>query len=152
MGAAAVTDASKSPSNSRANRPPGRLSIGFAIVLGLCAAAPTVGDIGSCNGAPAEPLGAEKFFAARAQLECAHCRDCGLSSQACTIACDPRATLPIAFPEGCHPVVHDGEVCLNALDALSCGAFADVVGPAAVVPTECDFCPPPVLLEAGTTP
>ncbi len=137
--------------SSSTRRPPGRASIGFVIVLALFAAAPTVGDIGSC-GAPVEPLDASKFFAARAQIECAHCDACGLSTPACKSACDPHATIPSAFPEGCHPVVHDGEVCLNALDALGCGAFSDVVSAAAIVPTECGFCPPPVVLEGGLAP
>lgn len=134
-----------------APRAPGRVSVGLVIVLACFAAAPTVGDVGSC-GAPAEALGAAKFFAARAALECRRCRECGLSTRPCAIACDPNATLPLAFPQGCRPAVHDGEVCLNALDALGCGAFGDVVGEAALVPTECDFCPPPEILEAGSTP
>ncbi len=132
-------------------RPPGRRSIAFVIVLACCAAAPTVGDVGSCGG-PIEALDAHKYFAARAELECRHCQDCKLETNACKVACDAHATLPTAFPEGCHPLVHDGDVCLNALDALGCGAFGDAVSDTAIVPTECDFCPPPVILEAGVTP
>ena len=112
-----------------------------AIVAALCAA-PTVGDVGSC-GQKAAPLGAPEFFGARLQLECDRCRRCGYSSRACVRACDAlaRHAIPPSFPEGCSPVVHDGEVCLRALDALSCSAFGDVVSDAPIVPTECDFCP-----------
>lgn len=119
---------------------PGRPSIGFLIVLAICAAAPTVGDVGGC-GASAETLDAQKFFAQRLDLECQRCSECGLSTPTCKNACNPKAPRPLSFPEGCHPVVHDGEVCLRALEALSCSGFADVVDPDPIVPSECDFCP-----------
>jgi len=112
----------------------------FAIVVSTFVAAPTVGDIGSC-GAPVQPLDATRFFDQRLRLTCAHCQSCGLGTAACTIACDPATPRPTDFPTGCHPVVHDGDVCLNALDALSCSAFADFVSSSPIVPTECDFCP-----------
>jgi hypothetical protein len=50
--------------------------------------------------------------------------------------------LPADFPEGCAPLVHDGEVCLRALHFASCDAYRGYVDDAApTVPTECDFCP-----------
>ena len=118
------------------NRP----SIGFVIVLAFFAAAPTVGDIGGCGGTD-ETLDARKFFAERFNLECERCSECELATPACKRACDKKTIVPGTFPPGCRPVVHDGEVCLNAIEALSCSGFADVVHPEPIVPTECDFCP-----------
>ena len=125
----------------RDRKPVGRISIGFAIVLAIFAAAPTVGDIGSC-GQKAESLDAKAFFDARLDDECARCQECGLFTRACTRACDKKLLRPSTFPPGCKPVVHDGEVCLHAIESLSCNAFADLVSDFdAIVPTECDFCP-----------
>jgi hypothetical protein len=118
---------------------PGRPSTGFVIVLAILVAAPTVGDIGSC-GSPAEPLDATKFFTARLDLTCRRCDDCGVIAPNCKNSCDRNRIVPHAFPSGCSPVVHDGDVCLDALDALSCTAFDDFVE-RGIVPTECDFCP-----------
>ncbi len=120
--------------------PPSRTGIGFAIVLAICALAPTVGDVGGC-GSEIAPLDAQKYFAERLRVECARCRECGLRSAACSRACDRRTVVPTTFPAGCRPVEHDGQVCLRAIEALSCDGFADVVSPAPIVPTECDFCP-----------
>ncbi len=117
-----------------------RPSIGFAIVLALCAAAPTAGDVGGC-GATIEPLDARKFFTERLRIECARCGECGYATAQCRRACDARTAVPRSFPDGCRPVDHDGQVCLRALEALSCSSFGDVVDPAPIVPTECDFCP-----------
>ena len=47
------------------------------------------------------------------------------------------------FPPGCFPVVHDGEVCLNALLAADCDDYREFVADEGrTVPTECNFCPP----------
>jgi hypothetical protein len=126
---------------------PNRASIGFIIVLGVFAAAPTVGDIGGCGGTD-ETLDARKFFAARLELECDRCGECALDTAPCRRACNKSTIVPSTFPTGCRPAVHDGEVCLRALEALSCTRFADVVDPAPIVPTECDFCPERAV-EAG---
>lgn len=128
-----------------------RRSVGFVIVLACLVAAPTAGDIGSCNG-KAEPLGAPAFFAARLSMECDRCRECGFDSRACRLACDDvaRSSFPQNFPAGCAPVIHDGEVCLHAIEALSCSAFGDLVSDAPIVPTECDFCP--ASAASGGTP
>jgi hypothetical protein len=123
---------------------PGRPSVGFVIVLAILAAAPTVGDVGGC-GTKAEALDAGKFYAQTFDVTCSRCDECGLLAPRCKLACDRRHTVPQTFPEGCHPVVHDGEVCINALDALSCSAFDDYVE-RSIFPTECDFCPE----DAGT--
>lgn len=117
-----------------------RASVGFVIVLSVFAAAPTVGDIGGCGGTD-ETLDARKFFAERLRLDCERCGECELSTPACRRACNKSTIVPSTFPAGCRPAVHDGEVCLRAIESLSCTGFADVVDPAPIVPTECDFCP-----------
>ncbi len=109
----------------------------LALVFG---AAPTVGDIGSC-GVTATALDPLAFAAARKALDCQRCTDCGLSTQTCRNACDPKAPADVAIPATCHPLAHDGDVCLRALGAASCSdyaAFVDDVDPSE--PTECDFC------------
>lgn len=102
-------------------------------------AAPTAGDIGSCNQDPID-LDPVKFFRAKASIDCARCDECGYQTKACAAACStPPAR---AFPKGCYPLVHDGEVCLDALLAASCGAYGVYIDDdAPVVPTECNFCP-----------
>lgn len=126
---------------------PSRPSIGFVIVLAFFAAAPTVGDVGGCNDS-ADPLDASKFFGARLQLECDRCKECGYTTAACKRACNKSTIVPSTFPAGCKPLEHDGQVCLRALEALSCDGFGDVVSSPPIVPTECDFCPEPPA-EAG---
>ena len=139
---------SERPATTSTSRP-SRASIAFVMVLALFAAAPTVGDVGSCNAA-VEALDAKAFFTRRLAAECARCDDCGLNTRACIRACDARTEVPTSFPAGCHPVVHDGEVCLHAIDALSCGAASDLVSDAPIVPTECDFCPAPATAPFAT--
>jgi hypothetical protein len=117
-----------------------RTSLAFVMCLSVLVAAPTVGDIGSC-GAPVAPLDATKFFDARLRDTCQRCRDCGLSTLACNIACDPGTPRPDAFPTGCTPDTHDGEVCLDSILALSCHDVGRLVSDTPVAPTECDFCP-----------
>ncbi|MBK7396261.1 MAG: hypothetical protein IPJ34_08160 [Myxococcales bacterium] len=118
-----------------------RSRLGLVMVLSVLAAAPTVGDVGGCNE-QADALGPEKFFTARLESECMQCRACGLETLAgCRRACDLKTKVPQTFPTGCRPLVHDGEVCLRAIEALSCEAFADVVAASPIVPPECDFCP-----------
>ena len=119
-----------------------RPSLGFVIVLGVLTAAPTVGDVGGCNEAAA-PLDASKFFRARLEITCAQCKDCGVATATCRAACDPATFAPSTFPSGCKPVEHDGQVCLRALESMSCGEFESVVAAAPIVSTECDFCPAP---------
>ncbi len=109
----------------------------LALVFG---AGPTVGDVGSC-GRTATSLDEAGFAAARKRLDCQRCRECGLSTQHCVRACDPAAPSDVFFPPTCHPLEHDGEVCLDALQAASCGDYAGFVDDSAPSsPTECQFC------------
>lgn len=112
----------------------------LSAVLLLVVAAPTVGDIGSCGAQPTD-LDVPAFFKKKAALDCNRCMECGIASVACARACDPAQT-PNAFPEGCFPIAHDGEVCLHALEASSCADYAlFVADQGATIPTECNFCP-----------
>ena len=112
----------------------------LALLLSFTAA-PVVGDIGGCGQAP-EDLDPFKFFYLKGQIDCDRCTECGLLTEACARAC--AGTLDAsAFPPGCYPLAHDGEVCLNALDAASCADYeAYVADVGATTPTECNFCPP----------
>lgn len=109
-------------------------------VLLFFAAAPTAGDIGSC-GQDIEDLNATKFFTAKDGVDCGQCNECGIQSASCRRACDPEVLT--AFPAGCYPLVHDGEVCLDALEVAGCVEYAQFMSDASpTVPTECNFCPP----------
>jgi len=114
------------------------LAVVVFVVLGM---APTVGDIGSCGQAP-DDLDAPTFFDLKARTDCVRCEECGLSGKRCHSACDdPPQT---AFFAGCHPVVHDGEVCLRVLLHASCDDYASYVNDTAPTsPSECQFCPLP---------
>lgn len=114
----------------------------LALVALFFLAAPTAGNIGSCSQ-QAEDLDPVKFFDAKQTADCKRCIECGLTSNACTLACGP--SLPLTFPEGCYPLVRDGEVCLDALEIASCTEYQSYMADqAATLPTECDsyFCPP----------
>ncbi|HMY19026.1 MAG TPA: hypothetical protein PKA58_22025 [Polyangium sp.] len=109
-------------------------------ILLLFVAAPTVGDIGSCGEQPVE-LDPKAFFEKKAALDRERCRECAIQSAACTRARDPKQT-PTEFPKGCYPIVHDGDVCLRALEATDCSEYATFVADqGATIPTECNFCP-----------
>jgi hypothetical protein len=116
----------------------------LAVVAVFFLAAPVAGDVGSCSEPPAA-LDATKFFDEKQNVDCQRCLDCHLATNACAIACGmPRGG---SFPQGCFPLVHDGEACLDALGAASCAAYSGYVADqGATVPTECDFCP---LRDAG---
>lgn len=102
--------------------------------------APTPGDIGSCNQAP-DALDPDKFFPTKQVIDCQRCTECDIVTQTCKRACSPL--VGGTFPAGCYPLVHDGDVCLDALEAASCSAYQSYVADeGATVPTECDFCPP----------
>jgi hypothetical protein len=118
-----------------------RRELAFAAVLAvLFGAAPTVGDIGAC-GQKATPLDEATFAAQRKALDCQRCTQCGLVTQTCADACDPAKPSPVAWPSTCFPLEHDGVVCLDALEAASCGDYASFVSDVApTVPSECDFC------------
>ena len=128
--------------HSRANaRPISRGAVARLALTGLLVlAAPTAGDIGSC-GQPLDELDPVKFFTEKRRIDCQQCQDCEIVSQTCVRACAGLGQSE--FPEGCYPLVHDGEVCLRALRDASCGEYETYVDDAApVVPTECNFCSP----------
>ena len=109
----------------------------LAVVFGTGA---TPGDIGGC-GSRASDLDVGAFAKQRKDVDCARCQDCGLTTKRCTRACDPKAAPDFAVPSTCHPLAHDGDVCLRALRAASCddyGRYVDDEAPTS--PTECEFC------------
>jgi hypothetical protein len=109
------------------------------IAVTLCTA-PTVGDVGGC-GDRATDLSVVAFDRARKLLDCQRCTECGLDTNACKTACDPRAPSTVGWPSTCHPIQHDGDVCLRALQAAGCSDYASFVSDTAPTnPTECDFC------------
>jgi hypothetical protein len=112
----------------------------LAITLLFFAAAPTAGDIGSC-GQPTDDLDPAKFFNVKGQIDCGRCGECGLNTTACQNAC--ALIVPTDFAPDCYPLVHDGEVCLNALLAAGCEDYTSYMADTgARLPTECNFCPP----------
>lgn len=123
-------------------RQPRRLEqAALIIVLATLVAAPTPGDIGGC-GQPAQELDPRVFYASKSDIDCKRCGECNLAFTSCDKACDPATQVPTSFPAACHPLVHDGEVCLRALVNASCDdylRFMDDVAPGS--PTECNFCP-----------
>lgn len=124
----------------------GRLLVAATAVLGLLSAAPTVGDVGGC-GREASYLDVDRFAQARKLEDCERCQECGLESARCGRACDPKAPPDVAIPVTCKPLLHDGEVCLRALQAAGCDAYRSYVDDdAPTLPSECRFCriaPPP---------
>lgn len=115
-------------------------AIPLSAILLLFVAAPTVGDIGSCGEPPVE-LDPKKFFLEKAALDCTRCRECAIKSATCARACDPKLA-PTEFSKGCYPIVHDGDVCIRALEASDCSEYATFVADqGATIPTECNFCP-----------
>ena len=109
--------------------------------LVIAVAAPTAGDIGSC-GQPVVDLDAGKFFSEKKSVDCSQCLRCGIVSESCKAACSDERPRD-SFGDDCFPLVHDGEVCLNALRAGTCEeyiTYMDDLEPS--VPTECAFCPP----------
>jgi hypothetical protein len=123
----------------------------LAAVLLLFLAAPTAGDIGSCGESPAD-LDAVKFFSAKDVIDCQMCGECGMVTLACERACDGKPN-QTAFPLGCFPLIHDGEVCLNALEASGCNEYRlFMADQGAAVPTECNFCPAKAPSSAAGAP
>jgi hypothetical protein len=125
---------------SSAATPPSRAKWLSTVVVALLCAAPVPGDIGAC-GQPVQRLDPDVFFASKQAIDCRRCKSCGLSSSACTEACASSNGVK-SFPEGCEPLVHDGEVCLRRLLEAGCDEYAAFVADKSpTVPTECDFCP-----------
>lgn len=118
-----------------------RARITRGIGLAILCMAPSAGNIGSC-GQDAEVLDAPKFLTAKNAVDCSSCIECGLLTAQCDRACDGVLPADASFPSGCLPLVHDGEVCLDALSASTCDAYARFVADqGATIPTECNFCP-----------
>ncbi len=116
-----------------------QLAVLAAVAIFFCAA-PTVGDVGGC-GKTATALDEGQFGQARKRADCRRCGECGLTTARCVRACDARAPSDVVFPATCHPLYHDGEVCLDALLAAACGDVATFVSDEApLTPSECDFC------------
>jgi hypothetical protein len=110
-----------------------------AALLLLVAIAPYPDPYGGC-GQAAEELDAAAFFAAKADIDCARCVECGVDTRACVAACGAEPAS--AFPHGCRPLVHDGEVCLRRLRITDCDDYrAYLADDGALTPTECNFCP-----------
>jgi hypothetical protein len=110
--------------------------------LALCCLvclAPTPGDLGGCGQEP-RLLGARRFFEEKREVDCSACSTCGIVNRTCSSVCTDPVTA--AFPEGCFPLVHDGEVCLRALSYSTCEEYAGYLDDRAPrIPSECDFCP-----------
>ena len=116
-----------------------RVPLAIACVALLFCTAPTPGDIGGCGQKPGE-LSPEIFFDSKANVDCQRCQECDLSSKSCSNACDALGSK--AFPDRCVPLVHDGEVCLRALQYASCDDYRSYMSDTSPsVPTECNFCP-----------
>lgn len=123
-----------------------------AVVLGMGS---TVGDVGGC-GADATDLDETSFALARKRLDCARCTECNLTTQRCVEACDLHKPSDVGFPPYCKPLLHDGEVCIDALRVASCSTYADYVDDQfRAVPIECEFCrgdasdPMPTFQDSG---
>ena len=112
----------------------------LASLVFAATAAPTAGDIGGC-GQEAVLLDAGQFFEIKQVVDCQRCTECALFTRACDRACSTTRAEG-GFPEGCFPLVHDGEVCVRALESASCSDYAEFVADSSpTIPTECDFCP-----------
>lgn len=123
----------------RSARRTGRSAKAGLLLLLFCLA-PTAGNIGSC-GQEAVLLDEAKFFANKQFIDCSRCTECALTTAQCQAAC-AAVTVVGEFPEGCAPLVHDGEVCLDALQVAGCDDYASYMADqGATIPTECDFCP-----------
>ena len=110
------------------------------LLLGLLCMAPTAGDVGGCGEAPTA-LDPDAYGAARKAADCSRCQECGLTTTRCGRACDPSVPPETVIPATCHPLQHDGEVCLRARAAASCDAFGRYLADdAPETPTECAFC------------
>ena len=70
----------------------------LAIVALLFLAAPTAGDIGSCNQT-LSALDPAKFSAVKQNIDCNKCLTCGFTTHPCMAACGVTA-VKITFPKG----------------------------------------------------
>ncbi len=127
---------------TRPPTPPRRRELALvALLAAVFGAAPTVGDVGGC-GTTATPLDSARFARARKSVDCTQCMACGFTNARCKQACGAAGVVPyVVFPSTCEPLLHDGEVCIRALQAATCGDYARYVDDfAPTTPTECGFC------------
>jgi hypothetical protein len=126
-------------SSARVHPMPSLRRLTLLLLATLCLA-PTPGDMGGC-GQPARLLDGPKFFEQKRLIDCSACQSCAIVSQTCSRLCaEPLAQ--VDFPSGCFPLVHDGEVCLRALNYSDCDEYRRYLDDdAPSVPTECNFCP-----------
>lgn len=114
--------------------------VAVVLILGVLCMAPTAGDIGGC-GTEAASLDTNAFAAARKELDCRRCAECAIPTARCKSACDVTKPPVTQIPTSCQPLLHDGEVCLRKLDAVSCETFGSYVSDVAPsTPSECEFC------------
>jgi len=112
----------------------------FLVALGWLCAAPTPGDIGGCGQHP-EMLDPDVFFQLKQARDCEKCGECKFTTEYCAEVCSADY-VPPEFPDGCVPLVHDGEVCLDALEAASCSEYEEYTkDQGRLAPSECQFCP-----------
>ena len=120
--------------------PGAKVKLFWAVGMLLLLTAPTPGDVGGCGQARQE-LDEDAFFETKQGIDCERCGECRLETQRCVLACT-TALVETEFPEGCVPLVHDGEVCLRRLLDASCDEYSGYMDDdAAKAPTECNFCP-----------
>lgn len=114
--------------------------LGCVLVLGGLCAAPTPGNVGGCGQHP-QTLDPVTFFELKRETDCNKCHECDFTSEYCTEVCSADYEPP-TLPEGCVPLVHDGEVCLDALEAAGCDEYQDYTkDQGRLAPSECQFCP-----------
>ncbi len=116
--------------------------LALTVLVLFFVAAPTPGDIGGC-GEQAELLDARNFYISKAAVDCARCAQCELQTGTCVRACDDSHLSSQSFADRCYPLVHDGDVCLRALEHASCDEYSSFVRDSSpLMPSECNFCPP----------
>ncbi|MFO0677638.1 MAG: hypothetical protein U0169_13975 [Polyangiaceae bacterium] len=120
--------------------PSARELAGVAFVALVFGMAPTVGDVGGCGAAP-EDMSSALFANERKLVDCKRCTECAIDTARCRRACTPNAPTDTVIPKTCRPLVHDGEVCLRALEAASCSSYSRYVADdLPSTPSECAFC------------
>ena len=128
----------------------------IVVFLGVLSMAPTAGDVGGC-GAEVTALDRDAFARVRKATDCERCQECGLGTARCLRSCDPQKPPETNIPSTCEPLLHDGEVCIRALRAVSCASYATYVADfSPSTPSECEFCrsgsaPSPALAVDAST-
>lgn len=119
-----------------------KLGVLVVVLLGVLCMAPTPGDVGGCGREP-ELLDERAYAETRRKTDCDRCNACAIGTERCALACRTDVAPQLGFPEGCAPLLRDGEVCIRALEAASCESYATYLSDdAPTVPSECQFCRP----------